>query len=76
MKNIRVVLYDTDEKQIIEHESIPDGEIEIAGANELIYTEMFLKIDEVKLGSQRYIIESRCFSMDKDKLILYVHKKD
>lgn len=76
MKNIRVVLYDTDEKQIIEHESIPDGEIEIAGANELQYTEMFLKIDEVKLGSQRYIIESRCFSMDKDKLILYVHKKD
>ncbi|MDP4093657.1 MAG: hypothetical protein Q8920_09885 [Bacillota bacterium] len=75
MKNLKVVLYDTEEKQIIEHETVPDGEIELSGANELLYTNVFLNCDEIKIGSKRYLVESRCFSLDKDRLILYVHEK-
>ncbi len=74
MKNIRVLFYDADDKTIIEHESIPDGEVTLSGSNEELYNDIFLRVDQFRIGSQRYKVESRCFSLEDDKLILIVSK--
>ncbi|MCX7747958.1 MAG: hypothetical protein N2645_13875 [Clostridia bacterium] len=76
MRNIKVVFFDIKEKTIVEHESMPDGEIMLGGTNGELYNDIFLKVNEFKMGSRKYIVESRCFVIGDDKLILYVNRVD
>ena len=75
MKHIRVIFYDEEEKSIIEHDSIPDGELELSGLNDVVFADIFLKVDELMIGSSSYIVSSRRFSIDGAKLILNLRLK-
>jgi len=77
VKNVKVVLFDVDEKAIIDHESLSnDAEIELHGANDTMYVEIFLKVDELSLGNKFYTVVSRRFSIDTEKLIINVKLKN
>lgn len=76
MKHIKVVLYDEEIKSIIEHDSIPDGELVFNGSNDVMFLEIFLRVDELMLGSSTYTVVSRRFSIDREKLIINVIAKD
>jgi hypothetical protein len=75
MRHLRVILYDEETKSILEHDSIPDGEIELSGINDALFVDVFLKVDELMLGSSTYKVISRRFSFDGVKLIISVRLK-
>lgn len=75
MKNVKVVLYDVEEKSVVEHEAIPDGEIELHG-NDAMFLEVLMKVDELALGNKFYTILSRRFSVDTEKLVIGVKQKN
>jgi hypothetical protein len=72
MKHLRVILYDEESKSIIEHECIPDGELEL---NDMVFAEVYLRVDELMVGSSTYKIMSRRFSIEGTKLIINVRLK-
>ena len=73
MKHLKVILYDEDTKTIIDHECIPDGEwVFSGGGNDTIFAEIFLRVDELIIGSSHYKIVSRHFAIDGAKLIIGV----
>ena len=75
MKHLRVILYDEEAKSILEHESIPDGEIELSGFNDTSFVDVFLRVDELMVGSSTYKIMSRRFAFEGAKLIINVRLK-
>ena len=75
MRHLRVILYDEEEKSIVEHDSIPEGELELSGINDAVFVEIFMRVDELMLGSTTYKIMSRRFSFDGVKLIINVRQK-
>ena len=77
MKNIKVVLFDVDEKAIIEDESMSDrDEIEFRGSNDTMFVEVLLKVDELALSNKIYTVVSRRFSIDTEKLVINVKLKN
>lgn len=76
MKHLKVVLYDESSKMFIEHDEIPEGELIFSGGNDAIFVDMFMKVDELLIGSQRYSIVSRTFSIGAAKLIIGVRPKN
>ena len=75
MKHIKVILYDEEEKSIIEYESAPDGVL-VFSDNDAMFIEVFLRVDELMVGSSTYKVNSRRFSIDNAKLILNVRLKN
>ena len=77
VKNIKVVLFDVDEKAIIEDESMSDrDEIEFHGSNDTMFVEVLLKVDELALSNKVYTVVSRRFSIDTEKLVINVKLKN
>lgn len=71
MKGISVVFYDINTKTFVDSESLHNGELIIdPHADEL--ADILLKVDNIFLDDDLYIIESRCFNLDKMKLIIKV----
>ena len=75
MRRLKVVLYNEQTKETVENEKIPGGEIELNPANESAFIELFLKVDELMVGSKTFTVITRRFSIDTDKLILNVRQK-
>jgi hypothetical protein len=76
MKHISVVLFDDELKSLIEHESMPDGEIILNYAGNEGLIEILLKVNEISLEDKTYQVLSRRFLLDKFKLVLSVRQNN
>jgi hypothetical protein len=76
VKHISVILFDDETKSIIEHESMPEGELLLNSVVHDGLIEILLEVNEIALEDKVYAIISRRFLMDKFRLVLVVKQKN
>lgn len=74
--NVNVVFIDKNTHEFIDHDSFVDGEISLRPVEDEGVIDILLRINEIMLDDNVYMVSSRRYSIDRRKLYIVVERKN